>query len=233
MKHEMVLEQFFEALINGDKEGARQIVQLVASRAELPQDLIPALFWPAHEMVEKLFRNDKLSRLSHHSATRLLRVLVDQLASGYVRQPSNGRSVLAISGRRDEDELAGQMAVDLLEAAGYGVRFAGGGIPADEVFTHVNEARPDLLIFFASAPDDLPVIRQVIDRVRDIGACPNLQIVVGGGVFNRTDGLALEIGADLWAVSPLDLVETLTEGAGRKAAAEQRTVGRRRRRNAA
>ena len=34
----------------------------------------------------------------------------------------------------------------------------------------------------------------MIDRIREIGAVPDLQVVVGGGVFNRADGLAEEIG---------------------------------------
>jgi MerR family transcriptional regulator, light-induced transcriptional regulator len=33
---------------------------------------------------------------------------------------------------------------------------------------------------------------------------------VGGGVFNRADGLAEEMGADLWAYSPADVVDLLT-----------------------
>ena len=46
--------------------------------------------------------------------------------------------------------------------------------------------------------------------------------------------LAEEIGADVWAPSPMEMVETLVEDAGRRAHALQRTVGRtRRKRNAA
>ena len=81
---------------------------------------------------------------------------------------------------------------------------------------------------FASGASDLPQIRQLIDTLHEIGACPNLQIVVAAGVFNRADGLAEEIGADLWAKSPLELVEMLVEEPQRRAQAEQRTVGRKR-----
>jgi hypothetical protein len=82
---------------------------------------------------------------------------------------------------------------------------------------------------FASSPSDAPNIRQMIDTIRSVGACPNLQVVVGGGVFNRAEGLAEEIGADLWASDPEELLELLVTERTRRAREEQRTVGRNRR----
>jgi hypothetical protein len=62
-----------------------------------------------------------------------------------------------------------------------------------------------------------------------MGMSRNLQIVVGGGVFNRAEGLAQEIGADLWASSPVELVNEMRDKSSRRMDDEQRTVGRRRR----
>ena len=53
---------------------------------------------------------------------------------------------------------------------------------------------------------------QLIDAIREIGSCPNLQIVVGGGIFNRAPGLAEEIGADLNAKGPAELLDLLANG---------------------
>ena len=89
--------------------------------------------------------------------------------------------------------------------------------------------RPDVLLMFASAPGDAPNIRLLIDSIRGVGACPDMQIVVGGGVFNRAEGLAEEIGADLWARTPAELLERLATEPARRATEEQRTVGRNRR----
>jgi methanogenic corrinoid protein MtbC1 len=101
------------------------------------------------------------------------------------------------------------MAVDLLESAGFAVTFAGGALPADEILSQVHSARPDILLMFASGPSDLPGIRAIIDQLREIGACPNMKVAVGGGVFNRADGLANEIGAHVFASTPLEMVEEL------------------------
>jgi hypothetical protein len=72
-----------------------------------------------------------------------------------------------------------------------------------------------------------------IDTLHEIGACPTLQIAVGAGVFNRAEGLAEEIGADLWASNPLELAERLVDEPRRRADFSQRTVGRTRVRRAA
>ncbi|MCH7961822.1 MAG: cobalamin-dependent protein [Planctomycetes bacterium] len=223
------LERFFEVLIAGDRPQARQIVDETLAHVGSPQDLIPELFWPAYELIEKLYRADQLTRLSHHCGTRLLRVLIDQNTSRFTIAPPIGRSVLAFCGPQDSDELGAQMGVDLLESAGFQVTFAGGNIPNDEILQRVHSTRPDVLLMFAAGAPDLPSLRRLIDTLREIGACPDIQLVVGGGVFNRADGLAEEIGADLWAPNPLELVSELQQRGDRRAPPEQRTVGRKRR----
>jgi len=233
MNHELLIEQFFESLINGDRHGSRQIVQHALNDAEKPEHVITDLFWPAYEKVDNLYRHDQLSHLGFNFATRLLRMLVDQNAAAYEIPAPTRRSVFAACGPNDADELGAQMAVDLLETSGFQVNFAGGGIPGDEILAQVHEHKPDVLLLFASAPSDLPDIRHMIDSIREIGAVPDLQVVVGGGVFNRADGLAEEIGADLWSSNPIDLVDRMIEDADRRATEDQRTVGRKHRNKAA
>jgi methanogenic corrinoid protein MtbC1 len=235
MSSEVLIEQMFEALIEGDRPMARSIVESQIAQGVEPERLHQELFWPAHELVDRLHRADQLTNLSQHLAVRLLRVLVDQTSARFdLTQPGegSGRRVAAFCGPSEAEELGAQMAVDLLERHGFEVTFAGGGIAADEVIAHVHSVRPDVLLMFSSAAPDLPAIRGIIDSLREINACPETQIVVGGGVFNRAEGLAEEIGADLWADDPLELVETMLLDPEARATADQRTVGRVRRKAA-
>lgn len=228
MSTEVLLERFFEVLISGDRPAARQVVREQVAAGVSAQRLISELFWPTYETVERLHRADQLSKLSHQLATRLLRVLVDQNAARLEAAPTRGKRILAMCGPRDAEELGAQMAVDMLEASGFTVAFGGGGVASDEILARVNEDQPDVLLMFSSGPSDLPGIREIIDHIREVNAAPELQIVVGGGVFNRAEGLAEEIGADLWASTPLELVQTLIQQPFRRAQMEQRTVGKKR-----
>lgn len=226
MEAEHLIEKLFETLIGGDRPGARLVVQEAERTLGSPEALIEDVYWPTYTMIEKLFRQDQLTTLNHHCASRLLRVLVDQTAANLPFNNGRNKRILAFCGQSDADELGAQMAVDLLEAAGYTVTFGGGGIANDEILGRVNEDKPDILLMFSSAARDLPEIRALIDQLHEIGACPNIQFAVGGGVFNRADGLAEEIGADIWADTPLAMVDALVERPEQRAEKTQRTVGR-------
>jgi methanogenic corrinoid protein MtbC1 len=229
MSQQILVERFFETLISGDRASARQIVD-ECLQADVPAEaIIEKLFWPTLEMVQKLYRSDQLTVLAHHYATRLLRMLADQMQLRLATRESRDKKVLVVCGPTEPDELQGQMAADMLEADGYEVHFAGGGIANDELVAQVGEMSPAALVLFGTTPQDLPFIRTLIDELHDIGVCPQMQIVVGGGVFNRAEGLAQEIGADVWAATPGELVQVMTEQAEQRMASDQRTVGRRRR----
>lgn len=232
MNAQRIVEILFEALVAGDRPGARAVLAECFDLGQTPRTVLMEVLWPAYELVERLYRADHMTVLSHRMATRLLRVMVDQVARDLPMSARNGRSVLAACGPTDADELGAQIAVDILESAGFRVSFAGGGVPSDEIMSQVHQSHPDVLLLFASAPGDLPEIRAMIDQMREIGASHGTQVAVGGGVFNRAEGLAEEIGADLWASDPADLVEMLLAEPARRAIAEQRTVGRKRRRAA-
>lgn len=232
MSQQALMERLFGVLVSGDRAGAKQIVQETLDQGASAQRVITDLLWPTYSTIEKMYRSDKMTTLVHHMSTRLLRVLTDQTAMHLEHEASNGRTVLAFCGPTDADELGAQMAVDLMEAGGFSVRFAGGGIAGDEILEEVQSTQPHALVMFASAPSDLPEIRRIIDNISEIGAWKHTQVIVGGGVFNRADGLAEEIGADLWASTPGELVEAMLDEPERRAEPDQRTVGRKRRKAA-
>ena len=62
---------------------------------------------------------------------------------------------------------------------------------------------------------------------------PGLKIAFGGGVFARAPGLAEEMGADLWADDPFELIRVLGRSGTRDSTAVARSACRQRRRNAA
>lgn len=229
MNQDVVIEKLFHMLVSGDRDSARSLVNLVTEQGVTHEELTTSVYWPLMEMVETLFRNDQMTTLAHRYATKLLRSLVDQAQAGYERKASRGRKICIFCGPSEGDELSAQLVADLAEADGYDVLFAGGGIANDEILAEVGQHEPDILLLFAAAPSDCPEIRQLFDTIREIGACPDTQLAVGGGVFNRAPGLAEEIGADLWATSPCELLEVLQSDPAHRADESQRTVGRSRR----
>jgi 5-methyltetrahydrofolate--homocysteine methyltransferase len=204
-------EPLFQALVSGDRAECRRIVAQSLAAGHTAEDLTRELYWPLLETVTSLYRQDQLATISHQYAVRLLRSLVDQAQARYEQKPARNRTICLFCGQTEADDLAGQLVADLAESDGYQVFFGGGGVANDEILAEVNQRQPDILMLFSSGPRDAPAIRTLIDTIRSINACPNLQIVVGGGIFNRAPGLAEEIGADLSATSPQALLDLVTE----------------------
>jgi methanogenic corrinoid protein MtbC1 len=216
----------FEALVNGERDEARAVVGECLEAGLSGQQIVEQVFWPVYDVVQTMFRRDQMSDIAHRYATRLLRKLIEQNQIYMAQAPERGKRIILAGGSDEAEELAAQMTADLLEADGYEVYFMGGGVARDEIIEQVGRLRPETLIVFGSTPGDLPYLREVIDTLRETDACPSMQIVVGGGVFNRADGLAEEIGADLWAATPTELVQALDSQSERRMPAGQQTVGR-------
>ena len=229
MNLEILTEQLFQALVSGDRQTARQIADEALDQGMSAEQLSHEVYWPVMELISTLYRQDQLSTLAHHYATRLLRSMADQIQAQYKQKSRRNKKILMFCGEAEADEMAGLLVADLAEADGYEVLFGGGGVANDEILAEIGEHRPDILLMFASGAPDAPNIRQLIDTIRGVGACPDLQVVVGGGLFNRAEGLAEEIGADVWAKSPEQLLTKLISQEGRRATEAQRTVGRTRR----
>ena len=110
------------------------------------------------------------------------------------------------------EELQGLIAADILEAAGWDVRFGGGGIAADEVLQECGRQRPDVLLIFGTQPTRRTQ-RAFDHRHGQHSWCPSQHEDCGcGGVFSRTlelTGVSLgeQIGAHAEINNPEDLVE--------------------------
>jgi methanogenic corrinoid protein MtbC1 len=220
---------YLEPLLAGDRDACRQAVESALAAGHSPAELLILLIWPAMERVQMLYRDDRISQSSLNLATRLNRSLTDQISARLVRKPANGRSTLIFCGNAEPEELGGQIVADLFESEGWLVRFAGGGVPQDEVLKLIGEFRPNLLVLFGTLPAGMPEVRKLIDYLREVNSCPQMQILCCGGIYKRAEGLADEIGADLYAPDAVEALRTATANPTRRATVDQQTVGRTRR----
>jgi methanogenic corrinoid protein MtbC1 len=224
-----LLEQFTTPLFAGDRSGARAVVAEAFEEGLSAEEILMQLIWPTMEKIQGLYRADRINTGVHHMASRLLRMLADQLALRLSRSERNGRSMLVICSPGEPEELGAQITTDLAEAHGWSVHFAGGGVPNDEIVGWLGQLQPQVLMVYGTIPSATPMVRQLVDLLHDVGVCPKLQIICSGGVFNRAEGLAEEIGSDLFAPNPLEALEILEAYPNKRATPDQQTVGRKRR----
>jgi methanogenic corrinoid protein MtbC1 len=222
-------QRYMKPLLEGDRVQCRQVIEHALFEGASPRELITELLWPTMETIQSHFREDRINQSTLNLATRLNRSITDQLTSKLEHQPANGRKVLIFCGSDEPEELGGQITSDLFEADGWTTRFAGGGVPDDEVLKLIGEYRPNLLVMFGTLPSGVPAVRKLIDYLREVNSCPDMQVMCCGGIYKRAEGLSEEIGADLYAPDGAEAVVIANANPTRKATVDQQTVGRTRR----
>lgn len=222
-------QQYLEPLLTGDRDACRSVIDQALARGVAEYDLLTKLIWPTMELVQTLYREDRITQSTLNLATRLNRTLTDQLAAKLPRAASNGRKVMIFCGNDEPEELGGQLCADLFESNGWNVRFGGGGVPNDEVLKLIGDHRPDLLVMYGTLPSAVPAVRKLIDYLREVNSCPDMQVMCCGGIYKRAEGLAEEIGADLFAPDAPSAIAVANDQRERRASLDQQTVGRTRR----
>ncbi len=224
-----LLERIVEPLFQGDRSGSRAIIAEAFEEGMSAEQILTQLVWPTMDKIQGLYRADRINTGTHHMASRLLRMLSDQLSLRLTRSERNGRTMLVVCSPGEPEELGAQITTDIAEAHGWSVHFAGGGVPNDEIVGWIGQLQPQVLMVYGTIPSATPLVRQLVDLLHDVGISPKLQIICSGGVFNRAEGLAEEIGSDLFAPNPLEALDILAAYPNKRATPEQQTVGRKRR----
>jgi methanogenic corrinoid protein MtbC1 len=192
-------DRYLNALLGGQRAEAKGVMAQAIQLSPRVTDVYDPLLWRTIEELNHRLRTEAIAHATHDLAVRIHRQVCDQVAAQLPTAASTGKRAILACGAGEPEELAGQLVADRLEAAGWEVYFLGSQVPPDEILQLVGRVRPQALVIFASRPAELPSVRRLIDMVHAVDACPDMNVIVGGGVFNRAEGLAEEIGADLSA----------------------------------
>jgi len=202
-----LLPKYIDPLLNGDRRTCRELVISALESGIEPRKLYKDVIWPALEHVEKLYRQDRINMAEEHMATRINRTIADHVQSRLDRSKRIDKKIIIACAQGEPEEISAQMCADLFESDGWQVYLLGGGVPRDEITSLVGKLQPAMLMIVGSKPADAPIVRQMIDHVRSINACPTMNILVSGGVFNRASELWREVKADFFAETASEALE--------------------------
>lgn len=211
-----LLNQYMEPLLTGSRQQCRDIITQQLRGRKTADQLLHEVVWQSMARVDKLYREDRINSAAEHMAVRINRCVSTQLQSSLPRLSTNGKRILIASAEGEMEEINGQVTADLFETRGWEVYFIGGGVPNDEVLSLVGQLRPDILLICGTKPQGAPVVRALIDLIREVGTNPTMNVLVFGGVFNRADGLWKEVNADLHAKTPEEAIKLAESAEPRK-----------------
>jgi len=225
-----LFKQYLEHLFAGKRSEARALILAAQDRGVAASKLLKMIIWPAMEQVESLYRRNHINLIMEHMAMRINRLVADQLQGMLAREPKTGQRMVVVCGDGEGEELGAQMTADIFEAMGWSVWFLGSGVPSDEILQFIGKTNPDILCIYGTKPAGVPGTRRLIELIRGVGVCSEMQVMVMGGVFNRADGLAEEVKADLFAANINEAVQTVEDHPVRVPKLDIPEPGRRRKR---
>ena len=86
-------QAYLETLLTGDRAACRAIIDAALDNGISAYDLLTTLVWPTMELLQQLYRDDRISTSSLNLATRLNRSITDQTCARLTRGASNGKKV--------------------------------------------------------------------------------------------------------------------------------------------
>src|SRR5688500_11133036 len=91
-------QRYYDALLLGDRMNCRRLIETAIAEGVTAYQLLNDLIWPTMELLQALYRDDRVSVTQLNLATRLNRSITDQLTAQLTRKPANGKNVLIICG---------------------------------------------------------------------------------------------------------------------------------------
>ncbi|MBW8036143.1 MAG: hypothetical protein FVQ79_11060 [Planctomycetes bacterium] len=228
MVKDHVLDRYLSGLIEGDRSYCQTVIEETLQSGVPANQVYMDVIWPIMNEVDRLYRRDIISSVQESFATRINRMIVDQLQNKLPRKPQVTKKIVVASATSEQGELGAQMIADLFESNGWQARFLGSSVNNDDVAEFVQSYQPDILVIFGMQANKAPDIRQLIDKLKTINACPHMQVMLSGGVFGRAEGLWEEIGADLYAETP-DQAVRIANSDSEDIPKPNRTINRRKR----
>ena len=228
MSNNNTLERYLSALLEGDRAICRSIIEDTLKTGMTANSVYMDVIWPIMVEVDSLYRQDRISSAQEAFATRINRTIVDQLQNKLPRKTQTGKKVVVYSAATEQGELGGQIIADLFESNGWDVRFVGASVNYDDLLSFTNKFQADIMLVYGMSAKQAPAIRQLIDKVKTVNACPGMRVMLSGGVFERAEGLWEEIGADMYAENAAKAVELAT-AAPEDVPVPKQTINRRKR----
>jgi MerR family transcriptional regulator, light-induced transcriptional regulator len=186
---------YVQSILGGQRQAALNIALEALAAGHSVPDVYCDLLQPAQYEVGRLWETNQVSVAQEHMATAITQYVVAQL---YGRLPTSGtvRGNAVITGVEGElHQLGGNMVSDMLEAAGWNVRFLGTQLPHRDILRVIEDHAPTVVGISATMLYSLPKVADLVAAIRDRSG-DGVRVVVGGGAFRAAPDAWADIGAD-------------------------------------
>ena len=192
-------QRFFLALVRGNQEEAREIVEGLHRRGAHPIDLYEDIFYPSLVQLGELWCEGKITVAAEHRGTQIALDLMGKLRGGREFLPTVDYRIAVGSVEGNEHYVGALMVADAFRFEGWMVDFLGANVPTRDLVAMALEGEFHLLALSVCLEDNLVQLRALAGALK--GAPGASAKIIAGGAALRTKkdwakGLPIRIARD-------------------------------------
>jgi MerR family transcriptional regulator, light-induced transcriptional regulator len=185
---------YLSAILHGQRRAAVGVAMETVRQGHSLTDVYADILQDSMYEVGRLWETNRITVAQEHMATAVTQYVIAHLYPLIQpAKPQRGKMVIAgVEGERHQ--VGPNIVADVLESAGWDVRFLGADIPAASVLEAVEEHRADVLGISATMLFNIPNVRRLIAQTRAVPG-RNVRVILGGAAFRAAPELYKELGA--------------------------------------
>lgn len=209
-------QRYIEAALKGHRATALNVALECVGRGLSVPEIYHALLQPVQYEVGSRWEANQVSVAQEHMVTAITQHVVARLHSELASPPERRGRALVTGVEGERHQIGGTMVADILESAGWDVRFLGSELPHRDILLAIEEHEPQVLGISATMLYNLPQVAVLTEETRrHFGG--GLRVVVGGGAFRASPNAWRDLGADGFGRDlrdALQVIDSLTVDVG-------------------
>ena len=172
-----IRERYLRAQLAGHRREAVSLVEECLKQGASVEELQSEVIRAAQDEHGRLWQRDMISIAQEHMASEISNIALTAIFERAPVAAPNGKKVIIGCVEGEEHQLAARLPADMLELAGFDVRFLGGNVPHLHLGRMVREEKPDVIGLSVTMLFNLKSLRDAVSLLRTITDAP---IMVGG-----------------------------------------------------
>jgi methanogenic corrinoid protein MtbC1 len=194
----LAAEVFLQSILTGQRHAAVRIARESLRNGLSVEELYADVLQPALYTVGARWEANQLTVAQEHIATAIVQYVMAQVYEAPDFRESSKGTVVLTGVEGELHNIGAVMVGDLLESAGWQVRFLGSNLPSASILAAIRDAAPSHVGISATMLFNVPAVRQLIEAIRAEFA-DRVRILVGGAAFRTTPRLWQQVAADAYA----------------------------------
>lgn len=199
--------QYLEALLNGDRHAAADLVVDAAEKGTPVKDIYLNVFQQSQYEIGRLWQTNRISVAQEHFCTAATQMIMSRLYPYIFSTEKIGKRLVAACVGGELHEIGVRMVADFFEMEGWDTYYMGANTPTDTIIGSISEKKADVLGLSATIAFNKSTMEDLIRLIRSTDSGKHIKILVGGYPFRQSPDLWKKIGADGFAADAQEAIK--------------------------